>query len=124
MERDGAMAEVYALLALQPVFPSKPTWLLHRLSVTAKSILELPNLRALSALGVEPASYRARDYERTQEIADAAHFLGFDGLIVPSARWDCLNLVLFTDRITPDNIRLDSTDAAPIDWDAWRKKPK
>jgi hypothetical protein len=31
-----------------------------------------------------------------------AHFLGFDGLIVPSARYDCLNMVLFGDRIGPE----------------------
>jgi hypothetical protein len=32
------------------------------------------------------------------------HFLGFGGLIVPSARYDCLNAALFADRINPEAI--------------------
>jgi len=36
------------------------------------------------------------EYSRTQEIADAAFFLGFEGLIAPSAQWTDLNLILFT----------------------------
>jgi hypothetical protein len=44
------------------------------------------------------------DYARTQAIGDAAYFLGFDGLIVPSARSRFLNFVLFDTRI-------DATDA-------------
>jgi hypothetical protein len=41
------------------------------------------------------AGWKTND-DRTQEIADSAYFLGFDGLIAPGARWACLNLVLFT----------------------------
>ena len=58
---------------------------------------------------------------RTQEIADAAFFLGFDGLIAPSARWPCSNFVLFTDRIPPGLLDLAKTSEAPIDWSDWRK---
>lgn len=35
---------------------------------------------------------------QTQQIGTAVQFLGFDGLIVPSARWECKNLVLFTNN--------------------------
>ncbi|HKH35243.1 MAG TPA: RES domain-containing protein [Beijerinckiaceae bacterium] len=67
-------------------------------------------LPTLSKLGVD-ARYADRDYRRTQEVADAAFFLGFDGLIAPSARWACLNLVLFTDRIPPDRIQALEAEA-------------
>ena len=40
--------------------------------------------------------------ERGQAIAAAAHFLEFDGLIVPSARAPVLNLVLFLDQVVGD----------------------
>ncbi|MBM3574071.1 MAG: hypothetical protein FJX52_17180 [Alphaproteobacteria bacterium] len=55
---------------------------------------------------LDTGCYRDRSDQRTQdirphEIAEAACFLGFDGLIASSARWDCLNLVLFTGRLPP-----------------------
>ena len=65
--------------------------------------------------------YSALDYSRTQAIGDAAHFLGFDGLIVPSARCESLNLILFMDRIDLDE-ELAVTAPEPVDWQAWRNK--
>jgi hypothetical protein len=59
-------------------------------------------------------------YSRTQEIAAAAAFLGFDGLIVPSARWDCQNIVLFLDAIDLEEVRPISVQ--PIDWKKWREE--
>ena len=122
LEQDGALAEIHALLSSQPVFPSKIRLHLHRIAVRAKRTLRLADLDALMRLGVEVGRYRERDYQRCQEIADAAHFLDFDGLIVPSARWNCLNLVLFTDRVRPDDFELSQSETDPIDWPDWRKR--
>ena len=72
------------------------------------------------ALGVEEARYRELVYERTQEISDAAQFMGFDGLLVPNARWDGLNLVLFPDALNLDQIEVN--DPTAIDWDEWRRR--
>lgn len=124
LERDGAIAEIHALLSLQPVFPSKSQWFAHRLQVSASQTLRLANLAILNRLGVDTARYADRDYGRTQEIADAAYFLGFDGLIAPSARWECLNAVLFTGRLAPDQIAVSESSADPIDWDHWRKQKR
>jgi hypothetical protein len=52
----------------------------------------------LIALGVALARYGQRDYSRTQQIGAALAFLGVDGLIAPSARWNCENLVVFQDN--------------------------
>ena len=46
-------------------------------------------------------SFGDLSYGRTQEIGDAAAFLGFDGIIAPSARWPCQNLVIFSDSFGP-----------------------
>ena len=121
-ERDGAVAEVHALLSLQPVFPSKEAWFASRLKVLAAQTLRLADLPTLGRLGVDTARYGERDYRRSQEIADAAYFLGFDGLIAPSARWSCLNLVLFTDRLAPGQIRIMDGADRPVRWDEWRKR--
>ena len=69
-DRDGALAEIFALLSDQPVFPSKVAWSLHRLSVSVEHALILPDLATLTKLGVDAGHYRDRRYERTQKIAE------------------------------------------------------
>ncbi len=123
-EQDGAIAEIDALLSMQPVFPSKIAWFVHTLKVEATQALRLADLGTLQKLGVDTTRYATREYGRTQEIADAAFFLGFDGLIAPSARWRCSNLVLFTERVPPEQIKVVQRSETPIIWDEWRKKAR
>lgn len=118
LERDGALAEIHFHLSRQPVFPSKIRYHLHEIAVRTRKTLRLADMRALARLGVEEARYAEVLYARTQEIADAAHFLGFDGILAPSARWPCLNLTLFTDRFAPDH--LSSVRSKPVDVASWR----
>jgi hypothetical protein len=122
LDREGAIAEVYALLSLQPVFPSKIVFEVHRLHVSVQQSLHLVDLPTLARLGVDVDHYQERDYAKTQDIADAAFFLGSDGLFVPSARWPSTNAVLFTDRIDPSCLTLEATDPKPIDWQDWRRR--
>lgn len=122
LEPAGALSELYFHLSRQPVFPSRARFDLHRLAVRTRRTLRFADLRALEPLGVEPAEYPTLLYERTQEIGDAAAFLGFDGLIAPSARHPCLNLVLFVDHLQPDDLELVETSR--IDWERWRKAKK
>ncbi len=124
LERSGAIAEIHALLSMQPVFPSKARFHVHRLTVTAQRAIQFADLSTLATLGVEVDRYRERAYARTQAIADAAYFLGFDALVAPSARWECLVAILFTDRIPPGNIQIAETEPDPVDWDAWRRRAR
>ncbi len=124
MERDGAIAEIHAFLSLQPVFPSKPRWFDYELKVTTERSLVLADLSTLGRFGIEAARYRERDYSTTQAIADAAYFLGFDGLIAPSARWKCQNLMLFTDQIAPDKVEIVKKPEQALSWEAWRKSAR
>ena len=118
------MAEIHALLSLQPVFPSKMRWFAHRLKVACAGTLRLADLPMLARLGVDTDRYTDRNYARTQPIADAAYFLGFDGLLAPNARWACANLVLFTDKIAPERIQAIDREDHPIAWDEWRKRTR
>lgn len=122
LERDGAIAEINALLSLQPVFPSKMRWDCYELKVRSAKTLRLADLPTLRKLGVDTATYHERRYDRTQIIADAAFFLGFDGLVAPSARWACNNLVLFTSRLQPSDIELATDMSTRIDWMVWRRE--
>jgi RES domain-containing protein len=120
LEPEGAMAEIHFHLSRQPVFPSKIRYHLHELAIRTRRTLRLADMRALAALGVDHSRYREILYARTQEIGDAAHFLGFDGILAPSARWPCLNLTLFTDRSAPEDLSIIGSQ--PVDVAAWRQR--
>jgi RES domain-containing protein len=119
---EGAVAEIHFHLSRQPVFPSKLRFALYEVRVRTERTLKLADMAALTALGVEEGRYREILYHRTQEIGDAAYFLGFDGLTAPSARWPCQNLVLFTERLEPAH--LEAGEPAWIDWQVWQQKLK
>jgi hypothetical protein len=131
LERQGAIAEMYFhLLRGQPVFPSKVRYSLHELKVGLSETLHLPALLDLAAVGLDIARYgqlsyieRTQEYPRTQEIAEVAHFLDCDGLLAPSARWPCSNLILFCDRLAPETIEVVK-DHGIIDWTSWQKANK
>jgi RES domain-containing protein len=118
LDREGALEEIYFHLSRQPIFPSIQ-FQMHRIRVRVAKILRLADMSVLQQLGVETSNYASMNYSRTQAIADAAFFLGFDGLIVPSARSTGLNLVLFSDRIEPNDIEVEHSEL--IDWKAWRR---
>jgi hypothetical protein len=122
-QRDGALAEVGFRLSLEPVWPSLIRHQIHVLAVKAERTLRLVDMRELGDLGVDISRYETFEYGATQAIAAAAHFLEFDGLQVPSARFSCSNLVLFTDRVShAGQIQLVSSE--DVDWLDWQKKQR
>ncbi|MBY0532022.1 MAG: RES family NAD+ phosphorylase [Xanthobacteraceae bacterium] len=119
VEKNGALAEVGFRLSLEPIWPSLIRHQLHTIEVKTERTLQLANLDDLAKLGVDTAKYETFDYETTQAIAAAAHFLEFDGLLVPSARFGCSNLVLFMDRISTNDLSVTNTEL--IDWEEWKR---
>ena len=120
-QRDGALAEVGYRLSLEPVWPSLIQHQIHVLAARAERTLRLVDMRELADLGVDISRYETFEYGATQAIAAAAHFLEFDGMIVPSARFACSNLVLFTDRVSHTG-HLQLVSSENVDWLDWRKK--
>jgi len=127
---DGAVAEMsFHVHRGQPVAPSKVRYHLHELRASLNHALKLADLVALEMLWMDASRYgqlsyaeRPLEYPRSQEVAEAAHFLGFEGLIVPSAQWDCHNVVLFCDTLPPE-AREAVRDHGPVDWSHWKKQP-
>lgn len=121
--RECSLAEMdFHLRRGLPLIPSKPTFVLYELRVRLHKVLDLSSLASLSALGLDSAAFgrisyagHRAEYPSTQEIAEVAHFLGFDGLLVPSARVDGLNIIVFCDRTAPDQLEV-KTIHGPIDW--------
>jgi hypothetical protein len=118
--RHGAIMEIYSYLSMQPVFPSRAAYVCHELRVATQRALNLVDMDALSQLGVDIASYAGRDYQKTQPIANAAHFLGFDGLLAPSARFSGDNLVLFPQNLGINWLESVASEPQTIDWKSWR----
>jgi hypothetical protein len=118
LEREGALAEIGYRLSLEPVWPSRIEHEIHLIEVETERTLRFASLESLAALGVAIARYHTFEYQATQAIAAAAYFLEFDSLIVPSARFPCANLVLFTERAT--GLVLKNSQA--VDWNTWRRR--
>lgn len=116
---EGARAELhFHLSAGQPVVPSRPIYRLHELRIRLGACVTLPSLEAVAALGVQTARFgqlsyaeRQREYPRAQDVAEAAQFLGRDGLVVPSARSAHPNLVVFCAAA-----RAHVADHGPVSW--------
>ena len=106
------------------------SYFLYELQAELDSAVDLSNRTLLSSLGVNKARFgqlsyheRAGEYPRTQEVAEIAHLLDHHGIIVPSARWDCKNLALFSDNVRPGAIEI-AKDHGRIDWKAWMSTNK
>lgn len=118
LSEEGALAELsFHWSQLNPM-PSKPA-VLHRLRVTARRSLRLI-MADLNTLGVDENDFTSLSYRRCQEIGEAVNFLECDGLIVPSARWDCENLVLFTEHHSIEE-ELSIEESKEVDWLSWAK---
>jgi hypothetical protein len=121
--RDGALAEVGFRLSLEPVWPGRIQHEIHVLAEKTERLLRLVDMRELEKLGADIARYETFDYSATQAIAAAAHFLEFDGLLVPSARFACNNLAVFVDRVSqPGQLQVVSSE--DVDWTEWRKRTR
>lgn len=126
MDAEVALEEVYYhVFRKNPVPPSQVTFLLNELKVKTEQTLQLLDTARLNNLGIEVNSYFSNDlkhaktsiYPITQAISAAAEFLGYDGLIVPSARLEGSNLVLFLENILPENSP-EVLNQEKVDWKA------
>lgn len=120
LERSGAIAEVVSFLAeLTPIPRSRPIKV-TRLAVTTTHTMRLARTN-LESLGVDFKRYGERNYPVTQKIGSAIAFLGLDGLIAPSARWQCDNLMIFTENHTLTE-RLDILGSEEVEWRSWARE--
>ncbi len=118
LEHEGALAEIGYRLSLEPVWPSRIEHELHGIEVETERTLRFADLESLAPLGIDIGRYHTFDYQATQAIAAAAYFLEFDSLVVPSARFPCANLVIFSERAT--GLVLKNSQA--VDWESWRQR--
>ena len=125
---DGAIGEIYYHLRRgQPVMPSRVSYRVFEIRVALAQCVRIASLDALGTLGLNPSIFgqlsyfeREQEYPRTQEIAEAAYFHGRDGLVVPSARSEHANLIVFCDQAGPGAAEVVS-DKGLVSWDDWQR---
>ncbi|MYE83455.1 MAG: RES domain-containing protein [Gammaproteobacteria bacterium] len=110
---EGAAAEFEAFWSLFEQRPDRPA-LSWTLTARLRRVVSLDS-RQLEELGIRRADYARRDYTRTQEISSALSYLGCHGLIVPSARYDCRNLVVYVRNLDSD-CSVDETSSSAFNW--------
>lgn len=123
MSRSGAREEMrFHLMRGQPVIPSRVSYRMFEIDLGLERALKFLDLEALGAVGLRTETFgrlsyaqKNDEYPCTQEIAEVAHFLDFDGLIVPSARSTVSNVVVFCDKV--ESLRDSAvTDHGIADW--------
>jgi RES domain-containing protein len=100
LARDTAIAEEQHAMDSQPLRPRARRYV-YELRVSAKRALRI-NMSDLQALGLNPDDLESLDFTACQRIAAHASFLEYDALIVPSARADGTNLVIFVNELPAD----------------------
>lgn len=99
-QRETAVAEGQHAMDSQPLRP-KARRFVYELRVTAKKVLRIRE-SDLVALGLSRADLESADFAACQRVGAHAAFLGYDALIVPSARADGANVVIFIDELAAD----------------------
>ncbi len=120
----GAIEEMrFHLMRGQPVMPSQIKYKLHEIDLSLEKSLKLLDLKALQNAGLNIARYgqlsyqeKEAEYPRSQDIGEVAHFLDYDGLVVPSARHDCLNVIAFCDQTSSEAIAMKK-DHGLVGWE-------
>lgn len=94
-----AQAEGDYHIAMQPLRP-KAERRIHRIQINLASVLDLQDWSLLEYLGIDRKEFTSTEPPRCKEVGGSVAHLGHDGLLVPSARSDGGNLVIFPDNKT------------------------
>jgi hypothetical protein len=85
---------------------------MHRYEVTLTAALDLRPAAARDSLDLTPDALRALDARRCQEIGVAAHYLGFEGIIAPSATGTGTVLAVFFESLGAESNVISVEDEA------------
>ena len=109
LERKTVLAEADYRISLEPFRP-KARRTLYRISVRLRRVVDLRDPADLALVGITDVELVADDFTSCQKVGGAAQLLGNDGLLVPSARADGVNLVIYPN----DDYEFDVIDSEEI----------
>jgi RES domain-containing protein len=97
-----AAAEIDHLISVQPT-PIKKPRVTVKLEVSLSRLVDLSDEDIMEQVGVSLATIRSNGVEECRLVGSAIAWLGYEAVLVPSARADGLNLVVFVNNLDPDN---------------------
>lgn len=99
-DRETAIAEGQHAIDMQPLRPRARRFV-YELRVSAQKVLRIDS-DDFASLGVDPTDLLSTEFAACQRVGAHAAFLGYDALIVPSARADGSNVVIFVNELAAD----------------------
>jgi RES domain-containing protein len=111
------VAEIRNLLTTQPISPSVALTL-HQIEVDLEQVADFQDMSRLSSIGVTPDELISAELTVCQNVGGASAWLGRAGLLVPSARAEGSNLVVFVNEIDPE-AGLDIVSSETLDLAEW-----
>ena len=111
-DRDTAIAEGQHAIDSQPLRPKARRYV-YELRVSASNALRITEAE-FPALGLDPDDLESADFTSCQRIAAHAAFLDYDALIVPSARANGSNIVIFVNEL-PAEATFERIDVEQIE---------
>lgn len=103
LEEETAIKEIEYLLSREPVQIRKKR-VLNGLRISLSRIVVLEKGDELSSQGISRTDLLGDPFTSSQLLGEAVHWLGIPGLIVPSARSDAQNLIVFPECMGPDDV--------------------
>ncbi|HUP17553.1 MAG TPA: RES family NAD+ phosphorylase [Acidimicrobiia bacterium] len=102
LDRDTAIAEADYAIARQPFRPHV-TRQLYQIRLALLTVVDLSDAALLGDVGVFAEELASPNHAACQSVGGACHWLGADGILVPSARTNIgTNLVVYADRMDID----------------------
>lgn len=99
--RSGAIAEGDHAIAVQPLRP-RARRILYPIELTLANVIDLTDPDQLASIGLTDNDLAADDHSACREVGAAINWLEHDGLLVPSARSDAHNLVIYPAHRLPE----------------------
>jgi len=99
-ERETAIAEGQHVIDSQPLRPRARRYV-YELRVSAAKVLRITQ-NDLATLGLDTEDLESPDFRACQRVGAHAAFLEYDAMVVPSARADGTNVVIFVNELAAD----------------------
>jgi RES domain-containing protein len=77
---------------------------LHEFEIQLAAVLDLTSTEARDAVALTEAELRADDPSRCREIGEAAHYLGLEAVMAPSAAGPGTVLAVFLEKLRPGSL--------------------
>lgn len=90
---------------------------LHQYRVRLSAVLDLTDIEIRNALGISTDDLTSNDRSLCNALGDAAHYVGFEGILAPSATGVGDVLVVFWDRLKAES------DVEPFAFKDWTTPP-